>query len=378
MSSLGYNGQPLVVVCAIFLGLTWISCSLRFFVRLKITRSFEMDDWLMVVSQLVFTLSCSFILRGVYDGLGHHNADLSLDEQVNPLMYQSLATITYIANMMFIKCSIAVFLLRIAVKQVYIWILRVSMAVVVIWSVAIFFFQLFQCIPIADQWDPRIADPHCVSEASFAAAAYSISVMSILSDWLYALLPIPMIWSVQMNIQTKATVAFILSLGCFASIATLIRLKYILDAANLSDVLYTGTTPMVWTLVEPGIAITAASIVTIRPLLRACQIPGFSSGGAPSNRGYQNSDFPQLSLRNDLRSGTRATHIRGATELEPQSKFDRWVRRGSRATGLEIEEARSRAADDGSQEHILEGVDAERGTYVMKKTFELTVERRAA
>jgi len=34
---------------------------------------------------------------------------------------------------------------------------------------------------------------------------------------------------------------------------------------------------MVWTLIEPGVAITAASLITIRPLLRALRFKGFES-----------------------------------------------------------------------------------------------------
>jgi hypothetical protein len=115
--------------------------------------------------------------------------------------------------MMFIKLSIALFLLRIAVKRLYVWILRISMAVVAIWSVAIWIYELFQCIPVEAQWNYTIKNAKCDSGPSFVAAAYSISVMTIVTDWLYALLPIPMIWSVQMSVQTKMTVAFILSLG---------------------------------------------------------------------------------------------------------------------------------------------------------------------
>jgi hypothetical protein len=115
--------------------------------------------------------------------------------------------------MMFIKLSIALFLLRIAVKRPYIWILRISMIVVTIWSVAIFLYDIFQCIPVEAQWNYTIKSAKCVSGPSFVAAAYSISVMTIVTDWLYALLPIPMIWSVQMSVQAKVTVAFILSLG---------------------------------------------------------------------------------------------------------------------------------------------------------------------
>lgn len=38
-----------------------------------------------------------------------------------------------------------------------------------------------------------------------------------------------------------------------------------------------GTNPMVWTLVEPGVAIVASSLVTIRPLLRQLRLKGFES-----------------------------------------------------------------------------------------------------
>lgn len=42
---------------------------------------------------------------------------------------------------------------------------------------------------------------------------------------------------------------------------------------------------MVWTLVEPGVAIIASSLVTIRPLLRAWKIKGFTSSGASKQTG---------------------------------------------------------------------------------------------
>lgn len=40
---------------------------------------------------------------------------------------------------------------------------------------------------------------------------------------------------------------------------------------------------MVWTLVEPGVAIAAASLATIRPFLRKLRIKGFESSGRCSS-----------------------------------------------------------------------------------------------
>jgi hypothetical protein len=60
--------------------------------------------------------------------------------------------------------------------------------------------------------------------------------------------------------------------------------KYLVELSDYSDILFTGTTAMVWTLIEPGIAITAASLITIRPLLRALNFTGFNSTGYTSSR----------------------------------------------------------------------------------------------
>jgi hypothetical protein len=115
--------------------------------------------------------------------------------------------------MMFIKLSIAIFLLRIATKKRYTWTLKISMFIVTVWSLAIFLFDIFQCAPIKAQWDFTIMNSKCAPGGSFVAAAYSISVLTVITDWIYAIIPIPMIWSVQLTTQKKATVTFVLSLG---------------------------------------------------------------------------------------------------------------------------------------------------------------------
>jgi hypothetical protein len=45
---------------------------------------------------------------------------------------------------------------------------------------------------------------------------------------------------------------------------------------------------MVWTLIEPGVAIVASSLVTIRPLLNALRVKGFISSDTSSGVPYHN------------------------------------------------------------------------------------------
>ncbi|KAK1971301.1 integral membrane family protein [Colletotrichum sublineola] len=308
------NGGALVATAVAFLVLSWFSVLLRCYVRAFMTKGFQVNDWFMVVAQAIFTLSCSFILAGAGNGLGRHNKALSQRQEISALMYQALATATYVLDMLFIKLSIGFFLLRLSTSRVYNWIIHVSLAIVTIWSVIIFFWNMFQCSPIEAQWDYTIPDSECVSADAIVSAAYSISAMNILSDWLYALLPIPMVWSVKMTKQAKATVIVILGLGVFASIATLIRLRYLAGLSDVADILFTGTDPMVWTLVEPGVAIVASSLVTVRPLLRAWRISGFTS----------NNQTPGMSgaISGEMRSGTVRSTARPIPRNDPYGAGD--------------------------------------------------------
>ncbi|KUI71174.1 hypothetical protein VM1G_07123 [Cytospora mali] len=179
--------------------------------------------------------------------------------------------------MMFIKLSIGCFLLRLAVQRRYTYTIYVSMAVVLGWSLGLWFWDIFQCKPVQAQWDYTIPHLQCVSAQQVVNAAYALSVMTIVTDWLFALMPIPMVWQVKMSVQAKMTVVVILGLGIFASIATIIRMKFLADLTDTSDILYAATPAMVWTLVEPGVAIVASSLVTIRPLLRRIRLKGFET-----------------------------------------------------------------------------------------------------
>lgn len=46
------NGSALVGTAISFLGLTYFSVALRTYVRLVLTRNFQLDDWLMLVAQV--------------------------------------------------------------------------------------------------------------------------------------------------------------------------------------------------------------------------------------------------------------------------------------------------------------------------------------
>ncbi|KAG6023967.1 hypothetical protein E4U19_004021 [Claviceps sp. Clav32 group G5] len=272
------NASSLIITCVAMLATSWLAVGIRTFTRVFLMKSYQADDILMLIAQTIFTVTCSIQFEGVQSGIGRHNASFTNeDDLVAAIMWQALGVAIYILNMMFIKLSIGVFLLRIATQKPYIWAIRIVLVIITLWSIGLFIWNLLQCTPIEKQWDFRITDGQCAGASEVLTAAYALSVMTIVTDWFFALIPIPMLWGVKMSTQAKTTVILILSLGIFASVATLIRFRFLTSIERTDDILFRATNASIWSLVEVGVAIIASSLATVRPLLRSLKIRGFVS-----------------------------------------------------------------------------------------------------
>ena len=63
-------------VAVAFFVLSWIAVGLRIIVRAGMLKNFGMDDWTMLVTQLLFIAYLSCQLGGVVYGTGEHLSDL--------------------------------------------------------------------------------------------------------------------------------------------------------------------------------------------------------------------------------------------------------------------------------------------------------------
>jgi len=99
---------------------------------------------------------------------------------------------------------------------------------------------------------------------------YAAGGMNALTDWLFSLLPVTVIWSAAIPKSTKISAGCLLGLGSLASIASLIRLAYIPGIEARPTFLEHSVSIACWSIVEPGLGIVAASLATLRPLFRHC------------------------------------------------------------------------------------------------------------
>lgn len=198
------------------------------------------------------------------------------------------------------KISIAIFLLRIIVEKIHLWLIYVALCINVLSGLVFFFVTLLQCHPLTYFWEQylpeKVGSGSCISSDIIIALTYLYSSLNIICDFTFALLPIVIVQGLNMNRRLKIAIIPLLSMGCIASSAVVVRLAYVQTFADreylckqahaLNHLLpynclcYSGghradrlhldatTEIAIWSTVEAGLAVTAGSLACIRPLFK--------------------------------------------------------------------------------------------------------------
>lgn len=108
--------------------------------------------------------------------------------------------ILYTTSLTFIRMSVVLFYYRIfGTHRWYRMSLWIAAGIVIAWFVALNCLTLTLCTPIAKQWDYRIPG-HCLP---FIGAFIDLTISNVLVDLLLLILPLPMLWRLQINLKKK-------------------------------------------------------------------------------------------------------------------------------------------------------------------------------
>lgn len=83
-------------------------------------------------------------------------------------------------------------------------------------SIFTFFLWLFQCHPISEFWG-RVVNPQshgsCLNSQTVVNSLYATASMACAADVTFGILPIFMVWKLNLSIRTRFYLGFILGLG---------------------------------------------------------------------------------------------------------------------------------------------------------------------
>lgn len=111
------------------------------------------------------------------------------------------------------KISIGCFLLRITSRRIDTWIIYSVMGITVLTGVVFFFVTMFQCTPISFFWN-KDQSGFCVDMEVIIALTYLYSVCSVICDFTFALLPMVIIWRLNINRRSKIALFPIMAMAC--------------------------------------------------------------------------------------------------------------------------------------------------------------------
>ncbi|WYZ40849.1 hypothetical protein EsH8_IV_001190 [Colletotrichum jinshuiense] len=261
------RGPELLAVNIFFVSAAIFATALRCYVRAGLVKAFGTDDWLMVLALALFTSYSAFSIAGVHYGTGKHFADIERENIHKALECWWYCYLFYSLSMIVSKMSIAFFLLRITSQRLHVWIIYVAMLFTVLSGLVFFFVALFQCQPLSFFWN-KDQEGTCIDVNVVIALAFLYSAFSVISDLTFAILPVYLVWKLQLRKGTKIVLTPLLIMGCIASSAVLVRFGYLMGLRD-PDFLWATLDIAIWSTVEQGLAITAGSLATVRPLLKA-------------------------------------------------------------------------------------------------------------
>jgi hypothetical protein len=117
--------------------------------------------------------------------------------------------------MIALKISLGIFFLRIVIRPWEKRVVYVCLAVSTVFGIAYFFFAVCQCGMTKDSFEfwTKLISNKCVTPAQVLGVSYTHAILTTVTDWIYAVLPIPMLHKSQLARREKVIVGLILVLG---------------------------------------------------------------------------------------------------------------------------------------------------------------------
>ncbi|KAJ9638321.1 hypothetical protein H2199_007008 [Coniosporium tulheliwenetii] len=263
------QSHVLAGVAIAFLILAWIAVSLRLWVRGRMIHSIGWDDYTMFLATVTFTGYCVALI--IFANLGGGSDEIhesnDFDRARSALRWVLVWEAFYIVTIAVIKISLGIFFMRIVVKRwqkILIWTVLVISTV---WGIVSFGFTIFHC------GNPRyylekIVTQQCASPEAQHAMAYTYAAVTCATDWALAVLPIFLVCDAKLDLRSKISVWFVLSLGFIGSICSVVRFMYLDGLLDIEEFFWSSTNIAIWSCIEPGVCIIAGSLATLRPLFK--------------------------------------------------------------------------------------------------------------
>ncbi|KAF9869973.1 integral membrane protein [Colletotrichum karsti] len=327
-------GPVSISLTAILTAFLVVTTGLRLWVRAA-NRKLGWDDWTIVLAGGTAIARFAFGIKQSQHGNGRHRVYLSDYDYMMINMYGWYGQILLFIAVAFLKVSISLLILRIKDTKVLKILLYTLMAGVLITNFGVVIILIAECQP-AGFWRGKSAK--CWPTQIRIYSIYATIAYSVLTDLICSLLPLYVVWNVNIPRQTKVSVCFLMGLGLAATGFGIARAASL--GISTTDLSWAYCIAGIWSNLELFLGIIAANLALSRSIWvhffgssDSHAIPGGSTGlSNPSESGYLNSklrgdrfEVPSTMIRSRRRnSETRSSNSDIPLEPGIQKKTEFW------------------------------------------------------
>ncbi|KAF7864141.1 uncharacterized protein EAF02_010109 [Botrytis sinoallii] len=259
------RGCGVLIVTAILLPLVLSLIFIRLYTRLVMSKSFGLDDWLILAAMLPSTTFAFLaILAEKKFHFNRHIWDVEFNRVTFGLQYVIITQIVFTLGQTLTKCSMLALYYRILSSgRRFKMMTIVASIIIAVQGLVFIIVTIFQCRPPSHFWLITFApQPECIDETLHITIAGTINTVT---DCIVVLFPIPRMLQLQISHRQRLIIIFLFGAGFLVCVAGAVRTYYTYVELISPDM--TWDTYYVWIsgTVELYVGIIGASVPPTKP-----------------------------------------------------------------------------------------------------------------
>ncbi|EFR03645.1 integral membrane protein [Nannizzia gypsea CBS 118893] len=286
------RGPGLIILTVIFVPLTAFIVMLRLFTRIRISKSFGVDD-ILIVGATIPAIACGVItvIGTIKFGWSRHVYDVPLSHIVLGLKLNMAIDCLFGISCALTKLSLLCFTRKLTAgtnSVIMKWLVFSSIVIVALQVIIFCIVVIFTCRPVSAYWTLSFKPQECINETAHLLAG---TIINIVTDLLVVVLPIPTVMGLKLPYRQRIILALLFGAGFAVCIAGTFKI-YFLYKYNISHDKTWASYP-VWIsgTIELYLGVIAASLASLKPLF-ARYLPNIMSTWSSQRgtaSGYSNS-----------------------------------------------------------------------------------------
>ncbi|KAL4986839.1 hypothetical protein BDW68DRAFT_178432 [Aspergillus falconensis] len=281
-------GRAAFIVTVTSMALVTVTVMLRIWAKMIRRRNFMTHDYLYFSGYIMAIGYSAQFLYGIYPNvIGMHLEDaMRLYPNRLEIALKIIAASTFIwafATTLVKLCLLSLYIQIFKSELVFRIFAYIVAALSVMLALSGIFLGIFFCQPFAYNWDRTIEDGHCGDSPKFQL---STAVVNMILDFFIVVLPLPVLWRLQMARKRKIMLSGVFSLGLCICAMNLTRTVLVVTQ-NRADVSYSIALIGLFSILEVNVGMICAALPTLGPLF--FKDSGSSGGGSGSSSGKINS-----------------------------------------------------------------------------------------